>query len=47
VAAIEDGGGGDVVCWTGDVAMWTGDVARWKGVVNDGGGCGQRVEGCL
>jgi hypothetical protein len=33
VAAIEDGGGGD--------------VARWKGVVNDGGGCGQRVEGCL
>ena len=31
VAAIDDGG-------DGDVARWRGDVARWRGVVHDGGG---------
>jgi len=38
VAAIDNGGDGDVARWTGDVARWTGNVAIWMGDVNDGGG---------
>ena len=38
LAAIDNGGDGDMVRWTGDVARWTGDVAIWMGNVNDGGG---------
>jgi len=38
VAAIDDGGDGDVARWTGDVVRWMGDMAIWMGDVNNGGG---------